>query len=651
MPVVGTLTVDLVANTATFTADLGKAGNSLDGFGKQAQGAGDAMDFSMREARGSLMLVEHEIGVRLPREMNTLIAQIPGIGAAMQALLPIMGAVFAAKMIYDFVEKSKAAQEALTEGWAKSAESIATHSDELGVSIAQSKLKIDELLGKPTSGDELALEIAKAKVEADKLAASLKKDLDGVIALLDKSAHGGIMTAILGTSGTGQAEDVAKGLRDALAKIPRDAKDYNEQAAAATVAAWQRAQSEIAKNNAAAKSQQAQLEDNPEAGGAYVTDYTAANTALQEFQQHLSDVHNELDLVGKDDAFKKQAKDVGDAVAAEDAAFDATNRHQLEMDGWKLKKIKDQQDIAKAVEENERGEAAIREECAKAGVRSIDALIAEKQKEVDEWVKFSEKMIEEDKRHALVMAELRAKDSPEHSKNAENRRYHEQVAAYEKERALLITTGQQRIADEQKIDHKEEEEKQKHENALNRITQQGEQKRADLVKQFASMTLFENKSVAAAIEQIGKQMLQTMIDQTLQALMVKEDANAREKLGDAKTAAANTWNAVSAIPVVGPFLAPPMAAAAFAGVMAFETGGEIPGSGPVPIIGHGGETVVTKQLTDQVKNNTGSGGKHNITYSPTIHALDADGVKRTLDKHSALFTQHFTNTLRKMNRI
>jgi hypothetical protein len=35
--------------------------------------------------------------------------------------------------------------------------------------------------------------------------------------------------------------------------------------------------------------------------------------------------------------------------------------------------------------------------------------------------------------------------------------------------------------------------------------------------------------------------------------------------------------------------------------MAYEQGGEIPGAGPVPIIAHGGETVVTKALTERVR--------------------------------------------------
>ena len=90
---------------------------------------------------------------------------------------------------------------------------------------------------------------------------------------------------------------------------------------------------------------------------------------------------------------------------------------------------------------------------------------------------------------------------------------------------------------------------------------------------------------------------------------------------------------------------------AFAKALAFEQGGEIPGAGPVPIIAHGGETVVTKHLTDQVKNGgiAGSGATH-IHYSPQIHAVDSDGVERMLKKHSAIFTRHVTSQMRRLNK-
>ena len=75
-------------------------------------------------------------------------------------------------------------------------------------------------------------------------------------------------------------------------------------------------------------------------------------------------------------------------------------------------------------------------------------------------------------------------------------------------------------------------------------------------------------------------------------------------------------------------LAPIAAGAAFAGVMAFEQGGDIPGTGPQHIIGHGGESVVTKALSDRVKESEGRGGKRPSTIQFHIHGIkDADGFK------------------------
>ena len=100
-------------------------------------------------------------------------------------------------------------------------------------------------------------------------------------------------------------------------------------------------------------------------------------------------------------------------------------------------------------------------------------------------------------------------------------------------------------------------------------------------------------------------------------------------------------------------LAPSMGATAFASAMSFHGGGEIPGYGDVPIMAQGGETVVTRQLTEQVRNNRGGGGGggHTIHISfGDVQALDAAGVDGVLKKHAALIQKHVTAQLRRMNK-
>jgi hypothetical protein len=79
------------------------------------------------------------------------------------------------------------------------------------------------------------------------------------------------------------------------------------------------------------------------------------------------------------------------------------------------------------------------------------------------------------------------------------------------------------------------------------------------------------------------QSIARMTEQWILSLLVRDAAShsfhMKEVLRDAKGAAAGAWRAVVHIPVVGPFLAPVAAAAAFAGVMAFSAEG---GMGAVP---------------------------------------------------------------------
>ncbi|MFY9907930.1 MAG: hypothetical protein WAK62_22450 [Terriglobales bacterium] len=91
---------------------------------------------------------------------------------------------------------------------------------------------------------------------------------------------------------------------------------------------------------------------------------------------------------------------------------------------------------------------------------------------------------------------------------------------------------------------------------------------------------------------------------------------------------------------------------AFASVMAFAGGGEVPGVGSEDSVRAAltpGETVVTKSLTEQVKNSRGGSG-HSFHFAPTIHAVDSDGVSDMLDKHEAVFTAKMHSILRKNHK-
>jgi hypothetical protein len=114
---------------------------------------------------------------------------------------------------------------------------------------------------------------------------------------------------------------------------------------------------------------------------------------------------------------------------------------------------------------------------------------------------------------------------------------------------------------------------------------------------------------------------------------------------------------MSNIPVIGPALGAAAAAATFAGAMAFQEGGIVPGTGVgdiVPAMLEPGEGVIPKSLMESMKNGNGGAPSNHYTVNAPIHmnasALDADGVDEVFEKHASKIQKHFENTLRKMNR-
>jgi len=152
-----------------------------------------------------------------------------------------------------------------------------------------------------------------------------------------------------------------------------------------------------------------------------------------------------------------------------------------------------------------------------------------------------------------------------------------------------------------------------------------------------------------------------MVSASLQAALMEVAHEKTAQLAHAESAAAAAFHAMAGIPVVGPALGAVAAAATFAAAMAFENGGIVPDTGSgdiVPAMLTPGEGVVPKGVMEGLSNlarNGNMGGSTSVTHvhihhSPTIHALDSEGMDRVLEKNSAVLQKHFEGTLRKMNR-
>lgn len=173
---------------------------------------------------------------------------------------------------------------------------------------------------------------------------------------------------------------------------------------------------------------------------------------------------------------------------------------------------------------------------------------------------------------------------------------------------------------------------------------------------FASV-LEGHQSLTASLGRLADEAAGRMIAASLQVMA----GNKSEQLSDAKTAAAGAYKAMSSIPVIGPELGAVAAAAVFAGAMAFNKGGIVPGVGnadTVPAMLTPGEGVVPGGVMDGLRNMAREGrmgGGGNVTHihiRPTynVQTIDGDGMQAALDKHTAVLQKHFEKTVRRMNR-
>jgi hypothetical protein len=93
------------------------------------------------------MLLEEAVGVRLPRHLNRLIAEIPGVGAAFSMMLPIMGVVAAITIITKLVEKHDELI-AKTKEAASASESLVLQQDAESRALSVTSLKLDDQIRK-----------------------------------------------------------------------------------------------------------------------------------------------------------------------------------------------------------------------------------------------------------------------------------------------------------------------------------------------------------------------------------------------------------------------------------------------------------------------------------------------------------------------
>ncbi len=164
-------------------------------------------------------------------------------------------------------------------------------------------------------------------------------------------------------------------------------------------------------------------------------------------------------------------------------------------------------------------------------------------------------------------------------------------------------------------------------------------------------------ALQTTIMEIMQRSVATTAAMTASGAATQTAADKQQQGSAASLAAAKTYAVIAGIPVVGPFIAPPLAAAAYAAVMAFDKGGIVPETSLAMV--HKNEMVLPSHISQFVKSSAeknapgsaipgGAGGVH-LHYSPSISAIDTGGVKDMLDAHKDLFAASMMRYLRGKN--
>ena len=165
------------------------------------------------------------------------------------------------------------------------------------------------------------------------------------------------------------------------------------------------------------------------------------------------------------------------------------------------------------------------------------------------------------------------------------------------------------------------------------------------------------EGVIRAFLEMGEKIAEDWIEQQITSLFVTKSTQGASALGQVSDAAAvagaNTFASTSAIPIIGPELAPAAAAAAvsetmsFAGLIALAAGAWDLRSDMVAQL-HRGEMVVPENFASGLRAAGGSfgAGDVNMNYSPTINAREPASLEQMLVTESSAMLSWLNRQMR-----
>jgi hypothetical protein len=666
---VGELQIDVTNGQAKFVVD--DALSQLDKLGKGAEDASGRINYSMREARESVLLTTDAFGVHLPGGIARAISSIAPLGPALEAAMPVAAIAAGAILLVEHIHKVREEAEKLVQAQANFGTTSQNVFNNLNDKLLEAEKRADELRGDHlsalqkelelidhTSLKELAQEFEILDKAAEQVFANLKVSwyqlgsgsAGAKHALEDFKAH---YDALIATGKDKEASDLLAGTLNSAKQVLAIQQDLKSKYSAKAISFGDFQTKDQSEVNALKQAGVGISDKEVEAQKTLVD--TLQN--LVSVYQRINSLKNQESANAETSTYKQIAQAIDQRAAAERKFYDERQKRQKE----------DAKKAQEAADEIAQAQLKATEAVNRLGVEQQEALDAERIAHTERMAKLNLAAETEAAKHSLAMKRSTFQQALDAQIAAENQSYKVDQDSLEAQIGNLDKNEKNYQAKLQGLYDKEQELTKQHENKLTQIRDRAEEERnrsilaaeERLVSELSSsiaQTLVMNKNLGQAMRQIGEQMLEGVISNTLKMIAM----NNYEQFSEAKIAAARTYASISGIPYVGPFLAPELAAAAFAAVMAFNEGGIVPGYGngdSVPAILTPGETVLPQPISQGLQNVIASGDVSgskgdthvNAHFAPTIHALDAEGVDRVLTKHADRFHKALVAQARKRN--
>lgn len=656
---VWSLTVDLQTKTATFQTGMADAARAARGsFDEIKSGAatmGRETSGSMTEARHGVMLLGEEFGIHLPRGITSFLASLGPVAAAMEAAFPFLAIIVGATLLLEHLAKLKEANSKVGSEWDSIEESATKALNKMGEDLLLVEMESDRLAGRNLAALHKQLELIDHQTlgELESAFDALASKID---ATLKAASRGSLMTTFLGEGASDKVKaefDKFKTQYDALLSAHDD-----PGARGALVDEIIHAQEQLKKYQAM-----------PQAN-------SWVREAVGSYSQLIAQLEN-VNRLDEESVELNAKKKANTTTQAQDAHPEDFNP-ELFVEAQNKKRVS----LAETIELIKK-QQKVTDDAAKLELEGMEGLSKGLKEIADERAKLAQEAGKEDGGHATKMAELQAAADREAAqmKMAAGRmsgqeylnmelgfaaqEYEAKKAALQKELAALDQSGKEYENKKRELNNRLLELDKQFQNQKQVLEDQGQKTELATIKQAESrmeqayaqgfsQVIMGKKSFSQMMAQLDGQILESAMQNMIMAVAQQQWQDDKSKFSSAEKAAAKAF-AWAPNPLIGA----PLAAAAFAAVMAFEGGGLVPGvelGDVVPARLEPGETVLPKRMTERLNSASDSGNSNrqpvhvHMHNSHTIHALDSQGMDRVLAKHADKLQRHFEHTIRKMNR-